>query len=638
MTMSLEAATRTTPAAEPLAIPPIGDFLLVFSPRGEARRYGQAAAGLAWPATGGGRTPGRVVVDEPGVHGAVSGAARHVEHGHWRGMVLHHPVPAPAAGAAVGAPLGSALRETAQATGCHGLEALHGKYAAVFWEPRQGRLLAVTDGFRFYPLYYAGLRAGLAVATDLRLLRAVLAVDGGAEIDLHALYHHLNFSYIPTPHTIYRQVRKLPPGTRLEYGGGEVHLHRYWRPAYPEDLDGTEDALAARLRDAVVETVQRHRPGETAWGTFLSGGTDSSSVTGILARQEPDERVASFSIGFEEAEFDEMEYARIAARAFGTDAHFGRVGADDALSALDVLVEAYDEPFGNSSAVPTFYCSRMAREAGVTTLVAGDGGDEIFGGNERYAKDKVFQWFHGLPGVVRGPARLVGEGLAVLDWRPTNKVANFVRRGSLPNPDRFYTDDSFASDYFEQLLSADLRAEVAPQESLEVVRRVYAEAGARSELHRLMYIDLQMAIADNDLTKVNRAARAAGVAVVYPFLDAGLVDFTGRIPAAWKVRGLRKRYLFKRAMADVLPLEIRKKKKQGFGLPVGMWFRRHGGFRELVGDLLFSERARQRGYFNQGFIRHLVERHERGAWDHTQEIWLLLMLELWHRRFVDGHA
>ncbi len=634
MTVEPRAVERETPAPQVTA--PLGDFLVVFSPPGEARRYGRESLHAGWPAAGGIVMAPRLVADGPRVSARASGSARVVQDPEWDGVLLHHAIPAPAGGGEVTDGLGAALDEAARVAGCGPLAGLRGKFAGVFWNRAEARLVAVTDAFRFYPLYYTTLAGGIALATDLRLLRAVLEAEGGAEIDVHALYHHLNFSYIPTPHTIYRRVRKVAPGTRLEFRAGRVTLERYWRPGYPEDLEGPEPELTARLKSAIVDSVQRHRPGGEGWGTFLSGGTDSSSVTGILARQDPGRRVASFSIGFGEAEFDEMEYARLAARAFGTDAHFGQVGAGDALAVLDRLVDAYDEPFGNSSAVPTYYCARMARGAGVDTLVAGDGGDEIFGGNERYAKDRVFQWFHDLPGFLRHPARRVGQALAVLDWRPTNKLANFVRRGSLPNPDRFYTDDSFASDYFDELLSGELRAELVPEESLDVVRMIYRDARAPSELHRLMYIDLQMAIADNDLTKVNRAARAAGVAVVYPFLDPGLVDFTGRIPAGWKVRGLKKRYLFKQAMADVLPVEIRQKKKQGFGLPVGEWFRHHRGFGDLVGDLLLSERARQRGYFNQAFIRRLVDRHRRGAWDHTQEIWLLLMLELWHRRFVDG--
>ncbi|TXC66417.1 hypothetical protein FSC37_12905 [Piscinibacter aquaticus] len=321
--------------------------------------------------------------------------------------------------------------------------------------------------------------------------------------------------------------------------------------------------------------------------------------------------------------------------AFGLNPHEYRVSEADAVQAIGQLVRAYDEPFGNASAIPTYYCARIAADTGVSMMIAGDGGDEIFGGNERYFKDKIFEAFHTAPAWVRG----LGHGAAAMlkgsDSRFANRVKNFVHRASLPNPDRFYSDDSFASDHFDELLSADFRSRVGIDDALDVQRRIYAQASADCTLHRLMYLDLKMTIADNDVVKVVRAARSAGVDVMFPYLDPRLIEFTGRLPGSDKVRGNNKRHLFKLATEHVLPEAIRKKKKQGFGLPISVWLRRNGPYGALAHDVVLSDRALQRGYAQPDFIRHLIRRHQSGAWDHSPEIHSLMMLELWHREFVD---
>jgi asparagine synthase (glutamine-hydrolysing) len=225
-----------------------------------------------------------------------------------------------------------------------------------------------------------------------------------------------------------------------------------------------------------------------------------------------------------------------------------------------------------------------------------------------------------------------------MDAHWANRIKNMVHRGLMPNPDRFYSDDSFASDHFEDMLAPDFRARVDRDDSLNVQREIFARAGTRSELHRLMYLDLQMTIAESDVVKVVRSAKMAGIDVAFPYLDAGLVAYTGRLPDQHKVKVLKKRHLFKLAMADILPVEIIKKKKQGFGLPIAVWMREKGAMRELVNDVLGSARARERGYVQPAFVQQLLQTHERGSWDYASEIFRLLMLELWHREYLDAQA
>lgn len=513
---------------------------------------------------------------------------------------------------------------------------LRGRFAFVGWDAATGKVLACTDSFRTCPLYWAEADGVLWLASDLRLVAHARGQAPAA--DLRALYQYLNYSYIPAPRTGLQGISKLPAGWQLRRQDGTNQLGPYWDARYPSDLPDDEALRVAELRRHIVGTVEAYRPGDhEGWGAFLSGGTDSSSICGILSRAHPTP-VNSFSIGFDEDGYDELGYSRIASQAFGLKAHEYRVNESDSVAAIPDLARIYDEPFGNSSAIPTYYCARLAADAGVTRLLAGDGGDEIFGGNERYRKDAIFEMFHHAP----APARWMGQALATtlgpVDSRWANRVKNFVHRASLPNPDRFYSDDSFASDHFDTLLTERVRGAVKVDDALDVQRQLYAQAQAAHSLHRLMYLDLKMTIADNDAVKVVKATRMAGVDVAFPFLDRTLVDFTGRLPVKDKLRGKHKRYLFKRAADDILPEAIRNKKKQGFGLPISVWLRRGGAYHDMVHDVLLSPRCLQRGYIQESFLRGLIDRHVRGAWDHAMEIHMLLMLELWHREQVDGHG
>lgn len=509
-----------------------------------------------------------------------------------------------------------------------------GRFVHLRFDARSGDVHAATDHFATLPLYYLSRGDSLLLATDLRDLLDCPWVR--READPAAIYHLLNFGFIPAPYTILGDVHRLLPASRLDFSDGKLEVRRYWRPPYAEDLDGDEAELAGMLHERIVAAVRRNRPsGDGDWGCFLSGGTDSSSITTILAQQDPQRTVHSYSIGFAEAGYDELEFARIAANACGAQPHTREVGRDDTMSLLPTLIEMCDQPFGNASTIPTHACAQLAADDGASMLLAGDGGDEIFGGNERYAKDHWLGVFHALP----RPLRALGQSLGHLAGHSRlhllQRVANFAERGSLPNPDRFYTDEAFASECFDTLLTPAFAARVPRNASLQFLRESYTECTARSELHRLMCLDLDFAIAQCDLVKVHGATRSAGVSVRYPYLDVDLVEFTGRLAAHWKVRGPRKRVLFKRAMAGVLPADILRKRKQGFGLPVAVWLRDDARLRELVRDSLLGPRARTRGWLQPDHVEAMLREHDAGSWDWSGEIWRLLMLELWMERYLD---
>ena len=607
---------------------PLGEFLVCLGAGGALPAMQRLRDVSAWPAWRGAPAEVRFSEPAPGVAVWTRGEVRQLGEAGVGGIGL-----AMEPGGA-GDPSGAALQRWMSERRWSN-EGLRGRYSYVLWDAAERRLLACVDPFRTYPIYYASSGDTLLVASDLRLILASGLVP--ARVCVSALYHYLNFSYVPAPHCAIEGVSKLAAGHCIESRGGAVQVRKHWDAVYPADLRGSDDDRARELRDRMVSAVSGYRPATAlAWGTFLSGGTDSSSIASILSRASSPGKVSSFSIGFAEEGYDELSYSRLAAERFGLDAHERSVGEADAVAAIPRLIDAFDEPFGNSSAIPTYYCADLASQSGVGLLVAGDGGDEIYGGNERYRKDQIFEWFHRSPALVRGAGHALAGALKGVDSRFANRIKNFVYRGSLPNPDRFYSDDSFASDQFEALLSDGFRAKVGRDDSLDVQREIYRAAQADCNLHRLMYLDLKMTIADNDVVKVVRSSRLAGTQVAFPYLDRELVEYTGRLPGSDKVRGLEKRYLFKRATEEILPVEIRKKKKQGFGLPVSVWLRRPGPFRDMVHDVVMSSRAASRGYFRTEHVDHLMKRHERGAWDHSAEIYLLLMLELWHRQYVDG--
>lgn len=511
-----------------------------------------------------------------------------------------------------------------------------GRFAQVVWDERGEALTAYTDHFATLPLYWFREGAHFAIASDLRLL---LAAPGcRREPDLEAIYHYLNFACVPAPLTICRQIRRIEPGTRLRWRGGELECERYYLPEYPEDLRGSDDELCAQLREHIVGSVHAYRPaGDDGWGCFLSGGTDSSSIVSILKRQHPKQPVSTCSIGFAEAGYDEMSYARLAATACGAQPHFDTVDRHRTLQLLDALLDAYDQPFGNASAIPTLACAQLGNGLGMHCMLAGDGGDEIFGGNQRYAKDKVMAAFYHLPGPLKALARAASRMAAGGHVHLLNRIHNFTERASLPNPDRFYSDDAFASDYYDTLLTDAFRAQVQRDASLTFMRKRFEQGEDAAELHRIMRLDLAMAIAQNDLVKVHGACKHHRVSVRFPYLDPALVDFTGRLGPEYKVRGLDKRHLFKQAMTGILPPEILQKPKQGFGLPVAVWLKDDPAMQAEVRSVLMDERTRARGWIRPEFVTDLIDRHMAGGWDHSAQIWQLLVLELWLRRHMDGH-
>ncbi|HEU0046387.1 MAG TPA: asparagine synthase C-terminal domain-containing protein, partial [Nitrososphaera sp.] len=341
----------------------------------------------------------------------------------------------------------------------------------------------------------------------------------------------------------------------------------------------------------------------------------------------------SFSIGFQEDYFNEIEYARLAARRFQTEHHEYFVTPKDTAALIPRLVDAYDEPFGNASAVPTYYCAKLAREQGVDALLAGDGGDELFGGNTRYVTDKVFEVYHSVPQWLRHRCfEPILFGLPFPDRGMFSKARKYVRRSNIPQPQRYFSYNLLHMVDLPHLFTDDFLASLPGNPALSLAKHYYETAHANTMLNRLLNIDLKIILTDNDLRKVTRMCDLANVQVRYPMLDQTLVEFSGTIPTNLKVKGFSKRYIFKEAFKNLLPPEILEKKKHGFGLPISPWLRESPCLRELARDTLLSQASLQRGYFQRTFLQNLFEFHRSDSTNFFGDnLWVFLMLELWHQ-------
>ncbi len=523
-----------------------------------------------------------------------------------------------------------------QQHGVGAFERLHGQFCLALFDAHAQRLVLATDRFATRPIYYAERSGTLRFGTSL-----IRVAEHPSEIDHQAILEYLLYTTIPAPRTVFANVRKVPAGHVLTFDRTGLRVRPFWQMAYPESPNGGTESWARQLRGAIEAAVTRHVQAEESLdcvGAFLSGGTDSSTVAGMLGRITGT-AAKTFSIGYHEEGYDELQYARTASRWFGTVQHEWKLAPTEALAALPAIVGYYEEPFGNASALPTYRCAQLAREHGVSVLFAGDGGDELFAGNTRYASDKVFALYHRVPGLLRGALdpmlASLPDGLPVL-----SRARRYVRRASIPNPRRILSYSPLLSEPLSDMVSPEFLAAVQPGALLDRAEAHYRQpSNGTSELNRLMYLDLQLAIADNDVRKVSGMTELAGVEVRYPLLDTQLVEFSGRIPSALKLRGFQKRYIFKRALADFLPPEVLKKRKHGFGAPVAVWMQSDTRWRAFVGDLLHDPRARQRGYIKPVVLdRFWKQLQGENASFYGDSLWPWLMLELWHRRHGGDEA
>jgi asparagine synthase (glutamine-hydrolysing) len=502
---------------------------------------------------------------------------------------------------------------------------LRGMFGIALWDSRVRTLWLARDRAGIKPLYYVEHEGRLFYGSELKSLLAAGAVERA--IDPQALAHYLAFLYTPPDGAIFPGVRKLPPGHVLCWRDGHATVTPFWTPPIDEavDVDETEaeELLLARLRDA----VRSHLVSDVPLGAFLSGGVDSSLVVALMA-EASSRPVKTFSIGFDEPAYDELDAARLMAQHVGAE-HHEFVVRPDALAIVEQLVAHFDEPFADASAIPTWYVSELARRH-VTVVLSGDGGDELFAGYDRYVPHAQVSRFDTLP--VPGKRALAGFAARTLPHGARGQ--RFLRHVARDDESRYIESVSFfGPEDRHALLDGGVAAPDGPAPE-DHMRARFEHVRHLPLVSRMMHVDFGTYLPEDILTKVDRMSMAHSIESRVPLLDHLLVEFALRLPLRMKLRDGQRKYLLKRVAARVLPPQLLTRKKQGFGVPLGVWFR--GKLRGAFQDVLLSARARQRGYFNPREIQRLLHEHLTGRRDHELRLWQLLMFELWHRSYLDG--
>jgi asparagine synthase (glutamine-hydrolysing) len=500
---------------------------------------------------------------------------------------------------------------------------IHGNFAFVVLEPLKKNAFMALDRVGAERLCYAKRGSQLVFGSSVQSVAAHPAI--GRVIDPQAIYDYLYFHTIPAPRSLYQGVQKLLPGQYAVLKNGQLTTGFYWQADYTP-IDAGYDTHRSQFRHILDQSVRDIDAPATA--AFLSGGTDSSTVVGALtvARGAP---VDTFSIGFDADGFDEMEYARCAVERYGSRPHEYYLKPADIVTAIPVIAREYDEPFGNESAVPTYFCAQAAHEAGFVRMLAGDGGDEIFGGNARYAKQRLFEAYARIPALLRGGLIEPLANVPILSSRfPLSKLKNYVTRAKVGLPLRLETFNFLHRTPLDQIFAADFINTVDSSSTDKALTEVYARTASDHYINRMMHLDLKITLADNDLRKVGTMTEAAGIEVHYPLLDDRMVAFANHLPVDYKVRGQKLRWFFKEALTDLLPDKIINKSKHGFGLPFGVWSAQYAPLGELVGDSLAD--FKQRGWIQPAYLDHMLAM-QRGphASYYGVMIWVMMMLEQW---------
>jgi asparagine synthase (glutamine-hydrolysing) len=505
---------------------------------------------------------------------------------------------------------------------------LRGMFAIALWDSRQRKLLLARDRVGKKPLFYSANRQRVLFGSELKCL---LAADGlPRTVNPQALTDYFSFGYIPAPKTIYRDVRKLQPGHYLVASEKGVQETSYWDISFGHTENRTEEEWCESIEQALCEATRIRLMSDVPLGAFLSGGVDSSAIVALMSRLM-NRSVTTCSISFEEAEYNEADYARAIANQFHTDHHEQTVHPQ-ALDVLDKLVWHYDEPFADSSAIPTYYVSQVARQR-VTVALGGDGGDENFAGYRRYYFDHIENQLRsfvpaGLRRAVFGP---LGRLYPPLAWAPRvfRGKATFQSLSRSPLEGYFNSISIFRPDEKKRLLSQDFLSGLNGYDSIGVLQHHYDRSGSDDLLSRIQYVDIKTYLPDDILAKVDRASMAVSLEVRAPLLDHHLMELAAKIPSQLKLHGRTTKYIFKEAMSDILPRDILDRRKQGFAIPLDRWFRRE--LKDVAWEAIFR---RDDGILNQSYLKRVWDEHQRGTFDRSAHLWAVLMYSKWRETFA----
>jgi asparagine synthase (glutamine-hydrolysing) len=509
---------------------------------------------------------------------------------------------------------------------------LRGMFAFALWDVRENRLLLARDRVGKKPLLYATPGGKLIFASEFQALLA--HPDLSREVNFEALSHYLSFMCVPGPMTAFRGVQKLDPGCLLIWQDGKATIERYWSLDFRNKVAMREEEAGERSIRLLREAVRVRLMSDVPLGAFLSGGIDSSAVVALMCEQSS-ERVKTFSIGFGERDFSEIAHARRVAERFGTD-HHEFIVRPDAIEVLPLLVRHYGEPYADSSAIPTYYLSKMTRQH-VTVALNGDGGDECFGGYERYAAMRIAERYNRLPRILKQHA--IEPMIAALPEAGATrsrmaKARRFLSVMGRPSGERYLRWTSAISEDLKlELCTPEFLRTAGPGGSLAYLAPWFAGNGRIDIVDKALAADTASYLPNDLLVKVDIASMAVSLEARSPFLDHHVMEFAASLPANMKVRRLTTKYLLKEALKGLLPQENLTRSKMGFGVPIGHWLR--GELKDFAASIILSEGAVRRGYFKPAAVRELFDSHVECRCDYAHQLWTLLMLELWHREFID---
>jgi asparagine synthase (glutamine-hydrolysing) len=504
------------------------------------------------------------------------------------------------------------------------VEELRGMFAIALWDRLEQRLVLARDRFGIKPLYYRVEGGEISFASELK---ALLRQPGFShDVDLDALEAFLAFNSIPAPLTIFREARKLPAGHVLIAQGGDVSLRRYARPrpVNAERVRGeSEEELAAELRERLRDSVRAHLVSDVPVGVLLSGGIDSSALAALAARESP-YRISTFSIGFEERSFNELEQARLVAEQYSTD-HHELVVRPNAVELLPKLAEAFDEPFADSSALPTYLVSQLASEH-VKVALSGEGGDELFGGYYTYVADTLAPRVGWLAAAARPVVELLpsSSGKASFDYR----AKRFARAARLPPLERHHAWKEIFSDDARASLLDGRRGAMDP---LDIYRARYAETEGAEELARLQDVDTGIYLVDDLLVKTDRASMAHSLEARVPFCDTAVAELALALPRRLRVRGFAKKRLLRKAVAPLVPSQVARGRKQGFSIPAAAWLR--GDLEPFAREVLSPAAVARQGFLRPEAVTRLIDAHVGRKEDLSRQLWGLLAFTLWFERY-----
>jgi len=513
------------------------------------------------------------------------------------------------------------------------LNRLRGMFAFAIWDSIKQRLFLARDRVGKKPLVYAVTDGAVIFASEIKAILQDPSV--AAEVDCEALHHYLTYQYVPGPWTMFKGIRKLPPAHSLVVQRGNITTRQYWHLSYAQKLIlPTLGDYVDQFMAVFTEAVKIRLRSDVPLGAFLSGGIDSSATVAVMS-QLTNRPIKTFSIGFDVSEYNETAFASMVAKRFNTD-HTEFIVKPDAITILPKLVWHYNEPFADSSAIPTYYVSKLTREH-VTVALNGDGGDESFAGYERYIADKLAGYYEKIPCSVR--EHIIKRSLSFIPHQENRssifrRLKRFVN-GISEKAERRYVRwiCGFDNEMKNDLYSAAFAEKIATIDSVDLIVNWYAKADSSAFLDKTLFVDIMSYLPDDLLVKVDIASMANSLEARSPFLDHKLMEFAASLPPHLKLNGIQSKYLLKKAFSSLLPRSVLHRKKMGFGVPIDRWLRNE--LKELTYQILLEKRTVERGLFKQQAVRMLVDEHMLKRADNSYRIWALLFLELWYRMFID---